>query len=53
MTIVREGSGPVDGGGRRAGDGLVAVVLNGDVELAERICVGLNRLEEQGGMRAC
>lgn len=48
VTIVREGSGPADGGGRRAGDVLVAVVLNGDVGLAGRICAGLNGLEQAG-----
>lgn len=45
VTIVREGTGPRDltdpQGGRR-GDELVAVVVNGDQALAERICALLN-----------
>lgn len=44
VTIVREGRGlTMDTLGRRPDDELVAVVVNGDDELAERICELLNR----------
>lgn len=36
-TIIREGSQEPDESGRRPDDELVAVVMNGDAELAERI----------------
>lgn len=42
VTIVREGPGPEDVMGHHLGDELVAVVVNGDQDLAERICELLN-----------
>lgn len=47
VTIVRQGAGPADAQGRREGDALVAVVMNGavvtgDRDLAERVCALLN-----------
>lgn len=42
VTIVREGPGPEDVMGHHSGDQLVAVVVNGDRELAARICALLN-----------
>lgn len=42
VTIVREGRGPEDVMGHHSGDELVAVVVNGDRELAERICELMN-----------
>lgn len=51
VTIVREGTGPTDPQGRRTGDQLVAVVVNGDQTLAERICELLNG-ETPGGRRS-
>lgn len=42
-TIVREGTQPADATGHRPDAELVAVVVNGDRELAERICDLLNR----------
>lgn len=43
VTIVREGVEPSVGNGyRRPDDQLVAVVVNGDTALAERICLLLN-----------
>lgn len=41
VTIVREGVEPIEMG-KRADDELVAVVTNGDRDLAERICELLN-----------
>jgi hypothetical protein len=41
VTIVRSGSEPIEMGKRPDGE-LVAVVVNGDVALAERICALLN-----------
>lgn len=46
VTIVREGVAPPDRAGRRPDSELVAVVVNGDRELAERIAALLN---EDGG----
>lgn len=47
VTIVREGTGPTDPQGRRTGDELVAVVVNGDAALARRICELLNSAERE------
>ncbi len=44
VTIVAEGDGPVLPDDRRPGDELVAVVVNGDTALAERIVRGLHLL---------
>lgn len=41
VTIVRSGVEPIEMG-KRADDELVAVVVNGDTALAERICALLN-----------
>ena len=41
-TIIREGACKPDEQGRRGDDALVAVVVGGDAELAERICGLLN-----------
>lgn len=49
VTIVREGPGPEDVMGHRSGDELVAVVVNGDQALAERICAALNGATEGFG----
>lgn len=48
VTIVREGTQPFDNSGHRPDAQLVAVVVNGDRELAERICALLNRAELDG-----
>lgn len=48
ITIVREGPGPEDVMGHHSGDELVAVVVNGDQALAERICELLNADEDPG-----
>jgi len=45
VTIVREGTQPPDANGKRADAQLVAVVVNGDQALAERICALLNASE--------
>lgn len=42
VTIVREGTHPVNESGHRPDAELVAVVVNGDRALAERICGLLN-----------
>jgi hypothetical protein len=44
VTIVREGE-PLGENGKTVGDQLVAVVVNGDQALAERICALLNAEE--------
>jgi hypothetical protein len=44
VTIVRQGV-PLGENGATVGDQLVAVVVNGDQALAERICALLNREE--------
>jgi hypothetical protein len=52
VTIIREGTLPTDASCyRRDDDQLVAVVVNGDRELAERICALLNA--EQAGVFGC
>lgn len=43
VTIVREGTDPPDRAGRRPDSELVAVVVNGDRELAQRIVDRLNQ----------
>lgn len=45
VTIVREGDQPADATGHRPDAQLVAVVTNGDRQLAERICALLNQVE--------
>lgn len=42
VTIVREGEQPADEQGHRPDAELVAVVVNGDRELAQRIADALN-----------
>jgi hypothetical protein len=42
VTVVREGTQPIDASGHRPDAELVAVVTNGDRDLAERICALLN-----------
>jgi hypothetical protein len=53
VTIVREGSDWVPGNPHPADDQLVAVVVNGDRELAERICALLNADEKAPGGCDC
>lgn len=47
VTIIREGVQPTDRAGRRPDSELVAVVVNGDRELAQRIVDALNQ-EDSG-----
>lgn len=42
VTIVRESDAPLDDSGHRPDAELVAVVVNGDTEIAARICDLLN-----------
>jgi hypothetical protein len=50
VTIVREGTEPLDAEGHHPDAELVAVVTNGDQKLAELICALLNGVERQRAM---
>lgn len=47
-TIIRQGTQPADESGHRPDDELVAMVTNGDPDLAEHICFLLNVFEMEG-----